>query len=319
MQEERHYLPSSAWSRNRMSSPAHAHTNTHFYTLANCERVSEEGWAREWERENAIRREGRSRKDAEDRESGEEMQQPERQWGGGEWGGGHIAAHTVMCAVLNCTCMTEVCVCACLCVRECVFPMSLSVEGKWQMWLSPLHDHLSPSPSPSVTFTLIWDEWTGGGENAEAKTRWATGLNLWDGQMNKDWQKDTGQNSWTVLTVHSVCILISFHHPFATSYSLPVPCPLEVISYLSLSRPPTLFFSPSLSFRLSYFLTHSIINPPHLQQARRRGVTFMSLTAMEEDNNTYLALLPLCRRHIHTHTHTPADTQAVTTVKLNQT
>lgn len=143
MQEERHYLPSSAWSRNRMSSPAHAHTNTHFYTLANCERVSEEGWAREWERENAIRREGRSRKDAEDRESGEEMQQPERQWGGGEWGGGHIAAHTVMCAVLNCTCMTEVCVCACLCVRECVFPMSLSVEGKWQMWLSPLHDHLS--------------------------------------------------------------------------------------------------------------------------------------------------------------------------------
>lgn len=112
MQEERHYLPSSAWSRNRMSSPAHAHTNTHFYTLANCERVSEEGWAREWERENAIRREGRSRKDAEDRESGEEMQQPERQWGGGEWGGGHIAAHTVMCAVLNCTCMTEVCVCA---------------------------------------------------------------------------------------------------------------------------------------------------------------------------------------------------------------
>lgn len=155
---------------------------------------------------------------------------------------------------------------------------------------------------PSVTFTLIWDEWTGGGENAEAKTRWATGLNLWDGQMNKDWQKDTGQNSWTVLTVHSVCILISFHHPFATSYSLPVPCPLEVISYLSLSRPPTLFFSPSLSFRLSYFLTHSIINPPHLQQARRQGVTFMSLTAMEEDNNTYLALLPLCRRHIHTHT-----------------
>lgn len=143
MQEERHYLPSSAWSRNRMSSPAHAHTNTHFYTLANCERVSEEGWAREWERENAIRREGRSRKDAEDRESGEEMQQPERQWGGGEWGGGHIAAHTVMCAVLNCTCMTEVCVWSCLCVRECVFPMSLSVEGKWQMWLSPLHDHLS--------------------------------------------------------------------------------------------------------------------------------------------------------------------------------
>lgn len=31
------------------------------------------------ETENAIRREGRSRKDAEDRESGEEMQQPERQ------------------------------------------------------------------------------------------------------------------------------------------------------------------------------------------------------------------------------------------------
>lgn len=32
MQEERHYLPSSAWSRNRMSSPAHAHKNTHTFT-----------------------------------------------------------------------------------------------------------------------------------------------------------------------------------------------------------------------------------------------------------------------------------------------
>lgn len=142
------------------------------------------------------------------------------------------------------------------------------------------------------------------GEGRMLKLIWGELPDFWDGQMNKDWQKDTGQNSWTVLTVHSVCILISFHHPFATSYSLPVPCPLEVISYLSLSRPPTLFFSPSLSFRLSYFLAHSIINPPHLQQARRRGVTFMSLTAMEEDNNTYLALLPLCRRHTHTHQQT---------------
>lgn len=152
MQEERHYLPSSAWSRNRMSSPAHAHTNTHFYTLANCERVSEEGWAREWEREreNAIRREGRSRKDAEDRE-----------WRGNATARETMRRRRVRRRAYSCT-YGDVCcpklymhdwglcvqtaalsVCVCLCVRECVFPMSLSVEGKWQMWLSPLHDHLS--------------------------------------------------------------------------------------------------------------------------------------------------------------------------------
>lgn len=273
MQEERHYLPSSAWSRNRMSSPAHAHTNTHFYTLANCERVSEEGWARERERENAIRREGRSRKDAEDRESGEEMQQPERQWGGGEWGGGHIAAHTVMCAVLNCTCMTEVCVCVFMCAGVCISHepfrwgkvTDVTFSSSRSSFFLASFNFILP---PSVTFTLIWDEWTGGGENAEANMRWATGLNFWDGQMNKDWQKDTGQNSWTVLIVHSVCILISFHHPFATSYSLPVPCPLEVISYLSLSRPPTLFFSLLSPFLLSHSLHHKSSTPPAGQKTR---------------------------------------------------
>lgn len=52
MQEKRYYLPSSALSRNRMSSSAHArknaHTHSHFYTLA----VG--GWVRKWE-EKSVR------------------------------------------------------------------------------------------------------------------------------------------------------------------------------------------------------------------------------------------------------------------------
>lgn len=176
MQEERHYLPSSAWSRNRMSSPAHAHTNTHFYTLANCERVSEEGWAREWERENAIRREGRE----------QEGCRRQREWRGNATARETMRRRRVRRRAYSCTygdvCCPKLymhdwglCVCVCLCVRECVFPMSLSVEGKWQMWLSPLHDHLSFLPLSTLFCLLLshshWFEMSEPGEGRMLRLR----------------------------------------------------------------------------------------------------------------------------------------------------
>lgn len=66
MQEERHYLPSSAWSRNRMSSPAHAHrdthTQTHTFTHSLTGRGRERKGEQESQREREIRRKARVRR-----------------------------------------------------------------------------------------------------------------------------------------------------------------------------------------------------------------------------------------------------------------
>lgn len=130
-------------------------------------------------------------------------------------------AYSCTYAVLNCTCMTEVCVCKLLRYARVNFP---------QVFLLREHDRCDSFPFPililSTLFCLLLSlsDWFEMSESGEA----AGTLRLMWGELLDGWVKTDKETEKLaeLSSVNSVCILISFRLPFATSYSLPIPCPL---------------------------------------------------------------------------------------------
>lgn len=269
MQKERHYLPSSAWSRNRMKllvTCTRQHTYTQFYTLGNCERVTRVRKTEQRARENKERldwkgctREQRGNKTAEMRK------------GRGRVGDGSGctcgAVHEIIHAWL-----TEVCVCGSLCEALCISHEHFC-QGKCNFF--PLTSSILIYATFIVLYDLVWDQ------------DWGTTPESWTYKYWWTKSRETNHAAQAWLVTQSL---------FAVSSPFPHPPPTPSLSLVFSNSLAPLSLSRSLhslphfsSFRPLFFLTLSIINSPHLQQAQRGEVIFMSIfTALEEDNNRYL-------------------------------